>query len=147
MKPPLGDARPEITARAFYSDARIGDGEFVLVSRERDPENTEAELDRVITAVRTDGVTEAEPASAKARIVADHAADNYDGKSIAARYDVVAIGVPIDRIAARLAALAKVTPQDVHDVAVKYLDPRRAVTGWLLPEAPAAGEQSSLSTA
>jgi zinc protease len=32
-------------------------------------------------------------------------------------------------------AISKVTAEDVQKVAAKYLDMRRSVSGWLLPEA------------
>jgi zinc protease len=39
-------------------------------------------------------------------------------------------------------AIAKVTLDDVKKVAATYLDPRRSVTGWLVPEAPESPDGS-----
>lgn len=131
----VGDGRPHVIARAFYVAASLGSGEFVFQAVVDDFDATAAALDKVIENVRVNALTEAELASAKARLAADHSSANYDEKATAQRYEALAIGVPIGRIEGRQAAIAKVTAEDVRTVAGKYLDPRRAVTGWLLPAA------------
>jgi zinc protease len=146
-RPPASEGRPDVIARGQYSGANLGTGELLFRSPDRDPETTEAEFDQVIADVRTNGVTEAELAGAKERLAADHVSANYDEKSISARYDAVAIGIPISRIEGRLDAIAKVTAEDIKRVANAYLDPRRAVTGWLLPEAATAEDSAPLAKA
>lgn len=138
--PLVGDARPEFIAQSKYMGGNIGCGEFVFQAIERDPEATATQIERLIDDIRTNGVSDDELVSAKERLAVDDAIANYDEKSIAARYDAVALGIPISRIEGRAATIAKVTADNVLSVARKYLDPQRAVTGRLLPEAATLAE-------
>jgi zinc protease len=95
-------------------------------------------VDQVLADVRTNGVTSAELERAKKTFLADFIYESDNQASLARRYGWgVAVGRSIGDIEAWPQAISKVTPEDIKRVAATYLDPRRSVTGWLLPEEPA----------
>lgn len=96
----------------------------------------EAKVDEVLDDVRAKGVTEAELARAKKTFLADYIYDSDNQARLARRYGwSLVVGRKVDDIEDWPNAISKVTLQDVQNVAAKYLDMRRSVTGWLLPEA------------
>lgn len=96
----------------------------------------EAKVDEVLDDVRAKGVTEAELARAKKTFLADHIYDSDNQARLARRYGwALVVGRKVGDIEDWPNAISKVTLQDVQNVAAKYLDMRRSVTGWLLPEA------------
>ena len=96
----------------------------------------EAKVDEVLDDVRAKGVTEAELARAKKTFLADHIYDSDNQARLARRYGwALVVGRKVDDIEDWPNAISKVTLQDVQNVAAKYLDMRRSITGWLLPEA------------
>jgi zinc protease len=97
----------------------------------------EAAVDGVLEDVRTNGVTTAELERAKKTFLADYIYESDNQASLARRYGWgIAVGRSIDDVDNWPQAIAKVTVDDVKKAAANYLDPRRSVTGWLLPEAP-----------
>jgi len=96
----------------------------------------EAKVDEVLDDVRAKGVTEAELARAKKTFLADHIYDSDNQARLARRYGwALVVGRKVGDIEDWPNAISKVTLQDVQNVAAKYLDMRRSITGWLLPEA------------
>lgn len=96
----------------------------------------EAKVDEVLDDVRAKGVTEAELARAKKTFLADHIYDSDNQARLARRYGwALVVGRKVGDIEDWPNAISKVTLQDVQNVAAKYLDMRRSVTGRLLPEA------------
>jgi zinc protease len=103
----------------------------------------EAAVDGVLADVRANGVTAAELERAKKTFLADYIYESDNQASLARRYGWgLAVGRSIDDVDNWPHAIAKVTLDDVKKVAATYLDPRRSVTGWLLPEAPEAPDGS-----
>ncbi len=97
----------------------------------------EAAVNGVLKDIRENGVTPAELERAKKTFLADFIYESDNQASLARRYGWgVAVGRSVADIEAWPAAIAKVTPEDVKKAADTYLDPRRSVTGWLLPEEP-----------
>jgi zinc protease len=97
----------------------------------------EAAVDGVLEDVRTNGVTAAELERAKKTFLADYIYESDNQASLARRYGWgITVGRSIADIEAWPHAIANVTLDDVQKAAATYLDPRRSVTGWLLPEAP-----------
>ncbi len=95
----------------------------------------EAEVDKVLENVRTNGVTSAELERAKKTFLADYIYESDNQASLARRYGWgLAVGRSIADIEGWPEAISKVTTADVKKVADAYLDPRRSVTGWLVPE-------------
>lgn len=117
-----------------------------------DLKTVEAGLDAVIKDLIDNGVTEAELNRAKAGEVAQYIYDSDSQSTLARRYGYeLAIGRSIDQIKAWPDNIEAVTASDVQNVAKKYLDIRRSVTGTLTPAAqppsadgaaPSAGKRS-----
>jgi zinc protease len=140
----LVEDKLEVWVMATYSGSAIdfGDMDILIEANSAvDFEAVEECVDVIVDDIRSNGVSEVELESAKKNLTADPN-PIYDIASIgrlAQRYGTaVAIGRSIEDVEGWPAALAKVTAEDVKRVANAYLDPRRSVTGWLLPEAVAA---------
>ncbi len=85
--------------------------------------------------IRTNGVTQLELERAKKSLLADYIYESDNQANLARRYGwAVAIGRSPADVEGWPAAIAKVTADDVKKAADNYLDARRSVTGWLLPE-------------
>ncbi|MTD94172.1 insulinase family protein [Hyphomicrobium sp. xq] len=134
------------TTGGDYSGYSLDSGAISLyaVSGNGDLKAVEADVDSVLDEIRTNGVTKLELERAKKSLLADYIYDSDNQANLARRYGwAVAIGRSIDQVEGWPAALSKVTADDVKKVADEYLDARRSVTGWLLPEpddGKAAGE-------
>jgi zinc protease len=102
-------------------------------------EDLDRALDAVIARIADHPVDEADLQRARTRLVADaiYAQDNQ--ASLARWYGAsLATGLTIDDIARWPERVEAVTADDVRSAARRWLDKRRAVTGFLLPEAEAA---------
>jgi zinc protease len=107
-------------------------------------ETVEAAMDGVIAKIAEDGITAAELARAKTRLIADavYAADNQ--ASMARWYGAaLTSGGTVDEVASWTARLRAVTADSVRDAARTWLDKRRSVTGYLVKELPAKQEKRS----
>jgi zinc protease len=108
---------------------------YAVSSTGTDLTGIEADVDAVLDDIRQNGVTELELERAKKSLTADYIYDSDNQANLARRYGwAAAIGRPVEAVEGWPAAIAKVTPADVKKVAAEYLDARRSVTGWLLPE-------------
>src|SRR6476646_1776137 len=102
-------------------------------------EQLDRAVEEVIARVADHPVDEADLQRARTRLVADaiYAQDNQE--SLARWYGAsLATGLTIEDIARWPERIEAVSAQDVQNAARKWLDKRRAVTGFLLPEAAAA---------
>ncbi len=98
-------------------------------------ETVEAEIDAVIGEVARDGVTEAELKRAKAKLSADYIYGSDNQSTLARRYGWAAVvGQGIKDVEDWPADINKVTAEQVRDAALKQLDLKRSVTGYLIPE-------------
>lgn len=127
--------------RAATREAQIAI--YAVGSRGIGPDGIESAIEAAIAELRDNGVTEAELERARATIEAKHVFDSDSQLSLAMRYgEGLVTGRSIASIEGHAERLAKVTREDVRAAAARYLDLRRAVTGWLLPagvEARSAG--------
>jgi zinc protease len=99
-------------------------------------DDIEAKVDEVLDDVRANGVTAAELERAKKTFLANFIYDSDNQARLARRYGwALTVGRSVNDIESWPDAISKVTLEDVQKVAAKYLDIRRSVTGWLLPEA------------
>ena len=97
----------------------------------------EAALDKVITDVRQNGVTQPELDRAKKLYLAHHIYESDSQSKLARRYGwALTLGQKIEDIKTWPQRIAKVTLEDLKAAAAKYLDMRRCVTGHMLPESP-----------
>jgi zinc protease len=102
-------------------------------------EQLDRALDEVVVQVADHPVEEADLQRARTRLLADaiYAQDNQ--ASLARWYGAsLATGLTIEDIARWPERIDAVTAADVRNAARKWLDKRRAVTGFLLPETVAA---------
>jgi zinc protease len=123
---------------AAYLGRDLGPGTILLSLAQRNgtPEEIEAALDQVLEEIRTDGVTESELELAKETLTAMHNGDKENEAALADRYGWAAVtGRTIAAVEGWPSAIAQVTTEDIKIAANTYIDPRRSVTGWLLPEA------------
>jgi zinc protease len=99
-------------------------------------DDIEAKVDEVLDDVRANGVTAAELERAKKTFLANYIYDSDNQARLARRYGWgLTVGRSVNDIESWPDAISKVTLEDVQKAAAKYLDIRRSVTGWLLPEA------------
>ena len=120
-------------------------GVYAVASPGRTAEDVEAELDKVISTFVEKGVTEEELNRAKNSLIAE-AVYAQDSQSRMARIYGVALttGQTVEDVQQWPARIEAVTAEQVRDVARKYLQIERSVTGVLL-KADRKGETSEKS--
>jgi len=127
------------SAGGWYSGLSLDSGSIGLhaVAAEGVPlDKVEQGIDRVVRDLRENGITEPELERAKKQFLAEFVYESDSQEQLARRYGSgLALGMTIDQINGWPAAISKVTVAQVKDVAAKYLDIRRSVTGTLVPEA------------
>jgi len=102
----------------------------------------EASVDGVLDDIRNNGVTEVELARAKKSLLADYIYESDNQASLARRYGwAVAVGRSVKDIENWPQAITKVTVNDVKQAADDYLDLRRSVTGYLVPDEAGGASQ------
>ena len=95
----------------------------------------EAEIDAVLDDIRKNGVTAKELARAKKTYLADYIYEADNPTTMARRYGwSLVVGLSVDDVEAWPERIAKVTLKDIKDVAKRYFDIRRSVTGHLIPD-------------
>jgi zinc protease len=137
------DSRRAVAAGAYYMGSALDDTRFFLYASPT-PEVSLPELDAAVDSVLAGFVSgPVDPDAlerAKTRLIADtiYAQDNQ--ASLARWYGAaLATGQTIEQVQAWPAAIEATTAEAVREAARKWLDRRRAVTGYLLPaEAEAA---------
>jgi len=107
----------------------------------------EAAVDEVFAEIVKNGVTESELERAKSNYLAQYVYASDNQASLARRYGWnLSVGQTLEAIENWPNQISKVTVEDVKRVAAEYLDLRRSVTGYLLPDksgvadAPAAAQ-------
>jgi zinc protease len=100
-------------------------------------EKLEAGIDAVLADVIEKGVTEAELDRAKKSYLAEYVYESDSQSTVARRYGWgLVVGRTLEEIDAWPEQIAKVTTADIKNVAERYLQAQRSVTGTLLPTAP-----------
>ncbi len=138
------------SAGGDYSGSGVDSGSLSLYAVAADGvalEKVEAAIDAVLADVAKNGVTEAELTRAKSAYLADYIYESDNQATLARRYGWnLTVGRTVADIEGWPAAIAKVSAGDIKNVAAEYLDLKRSVTGYLIPdksgvakgEAPAA---------
>jgi len=126
------------SAGTFYQSNQLGDtmlGFYGSPRGEVTLDQIEAALDRAIASVVADGVTAAEVASAKRRLIAATIFAEDNASTLArALGTAIATGETIEDAQNWPLAIDAVTVEDVNAAAARYLDIRRSVTGYLVGE-------------
>lgn len=132
------DERLAVNAGAYYMGAALDDTRFWVYATPApgvELPRLDAAFDRLLEKFLETKVSEEELQRAKTRLIADvvYAQDNQ--VSLARWYgESLATGLSVADVAAWPDRIDAVTAEDVARVARKWLDKRRAVTGFLLPK-------------
>ena len=95
----------------------------------------EAGIDAVFAELKLNLVTPAELERAKKSYIAEYIYESDNQSTMARRYGWgLVVGNTIAQIDAWPKEIAKVTPEQIRDAAVKHLDLKRSVTGTLMPD-------------
>ncbi len=133
---------------AFYSGTRYDDTTFSLIVMPvpgRTLEQAEADMDRMIQRVLTDGIDPAQLERIRTQV---RASDVYDRDSLQGRAREVGValtsGLTVQDVLDWPDILSAVTEEDIVAAAERLFDPRRSVTGYLdrpaeTGDIPAAG--------
>ena len=135
------------SAGGDYSGSGIDSGSLSLYAVAADGvslEKVEAAIDAVFADVVKNGVTDAELTRAKSAYLADYIYESDNQATLARRYGWnLAVGRTVADIEGWPAAIAKVTAADIKTVAAEYLDLKRSVTGYLIPDKSGVAERAA----
>jgi zinc protease len=134
----VGEQGPAVSVGAWYSGTALDYGSFGVSGRPRNGTELatlEAAIDKVIAELLENGVTEEELARAKSGLLAG-AVFARDSISTTARIfgSALTTGGTVEAVEAWPERIEAVTAAEVLAAARKVLDPRRSVTGYLLPK-------------
>ncbi len=136
------DKRIAVSAGAYYAGTALDDTRlyaYAMPAPGVSLETLDTEIARLIGEVAAHGIEEADLARAKTRLIADAIYAQDSQVALAQWYGAsLATGISLADIAAWPERIEAVNAADVVKAAHR-LDPRRSVTGFLLPEAAAAG--------
>jgi zinc protease len=131
------DEKKASNASGWYSGLGLDYGRFgfyAIAAGDTKLEDIESSLDAVIKKVIEEGVTEEELQRAKTSEIANLVYASDSQQSLAQTYGwSLATGRSIEDVEKREERIRAVTRDDVKAAAEKYLDPKRSVTGYLIP--------------
>ena len=135
---------------ADYSGSGLDSGSLSLYAVANDGiplEKVEAAADAILTDIAQNGVTEAELKRAKSSYLADYVYESDNQATLARRYGWnLAVGRSVAEIEAWPDAIANVKLEDVKTAASTYLDIRKSVTGYLVPDGSGVAQGASPAT-
>ncbi len=130
-----------------YSGSGLDNGTISLYAVAADGvplEKVEAAADAVFADIAKNGVTAAELERARRSYIADYIYESDNQATLARRYGWnLAVGRTVADIEGWPEALSKVTLDDIKKVAAEYLDVRRSVTGYLIPDRSGVAQGSA----
>ena len=128
------------TAGGWYGGSSMDFGKIAVYAIPADGVSlatVENAIDAVLTDIVENGVTEIELARAKKAYLAEYVYESDNQATLARRYGWgLVVGRTVKDIESWPERISKVTLEDIKTVARRYLDPRRSVTGTLIPVAP-----------
>ena len=135
------DQKIAVMAGAYYMGTALDDTRFwvyAVPAPEVSLEDLDAAVLDVIAKVAAEGVKEEDLARAKTRLIAD-AVYAQDNQASLARWYGAALttGTTVEDVRQWPARVDAVTIEDIKQACRQWLEPRRAVTGFLLPQEPA----------
>ena len=126
------------SAGAYYQGTALDDTAFAVYGSPRGDtslEELEAAIDAEIARVAEEGVSADELAKAKKRFLRSMIFARDDQADMARMYGAtLTTGGSVEDVAEWPDRIEAVTPEQVKDAAALWLDQRRSVTGYLLPE-------------
>ncbi len=138
------DRKIAVMAGAYYMGTALDDTRFwvyAVPAPQVSLEDLDAAVLQVIAKVADEGVKEEDLARAKTRLIAD-AVYAQDNQASLARWYGAALttGTSVEDVRQWPARVDVVTAEDIRQACRQWLEPRRAVTGFLLPLAPVDAE-------
>jgi len=135
------DQKIAVMAGAYYMGTALDDTRFwayAVPAPDVSLEDLDAAVLQVIAKVADEGVDEEDLVRAKTRMIAD-AVYAQDSQASLARWYGAALstGTTVEDVRQWPARVDAVTAEDIRQACRQWLEPRRAVTGFLLPLAPA----------
>jgi len=131
----------------WYQGTSLDDSRFGLYGTPANGvslDKLEAAIDGVITKFIEKGPTPEELERSKSRMIADYVYAQDNQSTLAQMYgQALTTGQTVADIQERPAKLKAVTAEQVRDVARRYLDKRRSVTGYLIRDNAAREEKKS----
>ena len=135
------------SASGDYSGSGLDSGTITVYGVAADGvplEKVEAMTDEVFADIVKNGVTAAELERAKNSYIADYIYESDNQATLARRYGWnIAVGRTVADIENWPAAITKVTLDDIKKVAAEYLDIRRSVTGYLVPDKSGVAQRAA----
>ena len=135
------------TASGDYSGSGYDSGTIQVYAVAADGvplEKVEAAADAVFADVAKNGVTEAELQRAKNGYISDYIYESDNQATLARRYGWnMTVGRTVAEIESWPDAIAKVSLDDVKRAAADYLDVRRSVTGYLVPDKSGVAQRAA----
>ncbi len=132
------DEKKAANASAWYTGLALDNGRlgfYAVAAGDAKLEDIEASLDKIVKDVSGHGVTQEELDRAKTGEIASLIYSSDSQQSLAHTYGWnLAVGRSIEDVETRQDRLKAVTREAVQAVARKYLDRKRSVTGYLVPE-------------
>src|SRR5262249_2195648 len=141
------DQRVATSLGAWYQGTSLDDSRFGLYGTPANGvslDKLEAAIDTVVTALIDKGPSPEELERTKNRMIADYVYAQDNQSTLARLYgQALTTGQTVADIQARPEKLKAVTVEQVRDVARRYLDKRRSVTGYLIRDNAAREEKKS----
>ena len=135
------------SAAADYSGGGLDGGTISVYAVAADGvalAKVEAMTDEVFADIAKNGVTQAELTRAKSSYLADYIYESDNQATLARRYGWnLAVGRTVADIEGWPAAISKVTLDDIKKVAAEYLDIRRSVTGYMVPDKSGVAQRAA----
>ena len=130
-----------VMAGSYYMGTALDDTRFwvyAMPSPDVSLEDLDTAVCAVVAEVAEKGVDEADLARAKTRLIAD-AVYAQDSQATLARWYGAALttGTSVEDVRQWPSRIDAVNAEDIRLACAKWLDARRSVTGFLLPQAPA----------
>lgn len=126
------------SASGSYSGSGLDSGSLSLYAIAADGvalRDVEAAIDAIFADIVKNGVTQAELDRAKSSYLADYIYESDNQATLARRYGwALAVERTVADVEAWPEAIGKVTREEIQKVAAQYLDLRRSVTGYLIPD-------------
>ena len=134
----VADEKIAVSTGAYYMGTALDDTRFYVWSvpaPDVSLETLDAAVGRIIAQMASEKASEEDLARAKTRLIAD-AVYAQDNQSMLARWYGAALttGETVEAVQNWPSRIDAVTAEDVRAAAAKWLDRRRAVTGFLLPQ-------------
>jgi zinc protease len=126
------------SAGGWYSDSGLDSGRlgfYAIAAENVSADQLEQAIEGVVAELKADGVTQAELDRARAAYLAEFVYTSDSLSRLARHYGWrLATGMTVKDVEEWPERLKRVTVEDVHNVAMKYLLDNNSVTGVLMPE-------------